>query len=82
MGWIKDAKATQMGKEAQQAWDAGVPVFTPLLNMPATRPDFSGAITDWPLMMAAIQEAGWKLHTWAVGSDSKGRPAAMPLFTR
>jgi hypothetical protein len=82
MGFIKDVKATTMGKDAAKAWDAGNAYFTPLLNMPATRPGLSGAVEDWPLMLDAITEVGWKMHTWFVGSDEKGRPQAMPLFTR
>lgn len=82
MGWVKNAKASSMAREATEAWGADAPFFTPLLNMPATRAGLSGAIEDWPLMLTAITDAGWRLHTWAVCTDEKGRPQAMPLFTR
>jgi hypothetical protein len=82
MGWIKDAKAAAIAQEAKKAWDAGSQVFTPLLNMPATHGGLSGRIEDWEKMMAAVLEIGWKLHTWAVCSDSNGRPQAQPLFVR
>lgn len=82
MGMFKDVKSTTMGKDAQQAWDDGSAFFTPILNMPATRPDLSGAVADWPPMLKAVTDVGWKLHTWAIGIDAKGRPQAAPLFTR
>lgn len=82
MGWIKDSKAASMGQEAQKAWDGGSPVFTPLLNMPSTHHGMSGRIEDWEKMLGSVLEVGWKLHTWAVCSDAKGRPQAQPLFVR
>lgn len=82
MGWIKDAKASAVATDAQQAWDEGSAVFTPLLNMPAFKIGFSGRIKDWESMIEGITAAGWRLHTWAVCSDDKGRPQAQPLFVR
>lgn len=82
MGWIKDAKASAISGDAQTAWDQGLPVFTPILNLPTFRTGFSGQIVDWSMMVASILEVGWTLHTWAVATDDKGRPQAMPLFTR
>lgn len=82
MGWIKNSKASSMATAAQKAWDADSPVFTPILNMPSSNPGLSGRVEDWELMVAAILEVGWKLHTWAVCSDNKGRPQAQPLFVR
>lgn len=82
MGWIKDTKVTTMTAEAQKSWDAGSPVFTPILNMPSSHPGMSSRIEDWELMVAGIMSVGWKLHTWAVCSDNKGRPQAQPLFVR
>ena len=82
MGWITNAKAGVVGTDAQKAWDEGSPVFTPVLNMPGSRPGQSGRIADWEAMVGAILEVGWQLHTWAVCSDGKGRPQAQPLFVR
>jgi hypothetical protein len=82
MGWIKDAKAQSMQKAAGEAWSSGAEFFTPMLNFPAFKVGFSGPIGDWPPMLEAITSVGWKLHTWSLASDEKGRPQAMPLFTR
>lgn len=82
MGWIKDAKANAMAGDARAAWDEGAPVFTPLLNLPSVKVGFSGRIKDWEMMIAAILEVGWRLHTWAVCSDGHGRPQGQPLFVR
>lgn len=82
MGWIKDAKAEAVRRDAQAAWDEGAPCFTPILNLPAFKGGFSGRVKDWEMMIGAIGEVGWTLKHWAVASDSQGRPQAMPFFTR
>lgn len=82
MGWIKDAKANSMAADALAAWTEGAPVFTPIINMPGFKVGTSGRIRDWEMMVGAILEVGWQLHTWAVCSDAQGRPQAQPLFVR
>lgn len=82
MGWIKDAKAQSMAKAAQESWNDGAQFFTPMLNFPAFKAGFSGPVGDWPPMLESITSVGWRLHTWALASDEKGRPQAMPLFVR
>jgi len=82
MGFIKEAKAQVVAKDALKAWEEGRSVFTPILNTPATHTGASGAVDDIALMVEAIIGVGWQLHTWAVASDAKGRPQAMPLFMR
>ena len=82
MGWIKNAKADSMLKDAQDAWNEGSVVFTPVMNLPAWRLGFSGRNQDWELMIGAILSVGWRLQAWAVSSDKEGRPQAMPLFVR
>ncbi len=82
MGLIKDAKASSMLKDAQEAWADGSIVFTPVLNLPFWRSGFSGRNKDWELMIGAILSVGWRLQFWAVAPDKDGRPQAMPLFVR
>ena len=85
MGFIRDIKSNTMRTEAQAAWNEGSPVFTPILNMPSNRAGgaaMSGRIVDWEQMLAAVLDVGWRLHTWAVASDSKGHIQAQPLFVR
>ena len=71
-----------MGAEAKKSWDEGAVMFTPVLNFPGFKGGLSGRIQDWEMMLGAILEVGWVLHTWAVASDNQGRPQAMPLFVR
>lgn len=82
MGWIKDAKANAIAADAKKSWDEGSAFFTPMLNVPAFKGGFSGRIKDWEPMLEAICAQGWALQHWAVCSDDKGRPQAMPLFVR
>jgi hypothetical protein len=82
MGFLKDMKTGVLGDEARKAFEAGLPVFTPRLNMPASQHGMSGNIADWAGMIAAVEDAGWALEHWAVGVDSKGRGEAFPLFRR
>lgn len=71
------------GKLAQDAWDEGAPVFTPMLNAPSgVSGGLSTRIKDWEMMVGAVLDVGWKLHTWAVVADPKGRTQALPLFVR
>lgn len=80
MGWIKDAKVNQMTIEANKALAAGRQVMAVKLNFPSSKPDFSGEIVDWSMMIEAIESVGWVLYNFSSGSDTKGRPEAMCLF--
>ena len=60
----------------------GDPVFTPKLNTPMSQHGMSGAIKDWPAMIAGIESAGWQMAQWTVCVDAKGLPEAYPLFRR
>lgn len=82
MGFLKDAKAASMATEAQKAIDNGDALFTPFLNTPGSQPGLSSNIRDWALMVAAIEEVGWRLDMWTVAADNKGRAQAYPLFRR
>jgi len=82
MGWIKDAKANSLANDAKAAWEDGAVFFTPLLNLPTFKTGFSGRIKDWEPMLEAVLAQGWRLHTWAICSDDRGKPQAMPLFVR
>lgn len=82
MGIIKTAKAVKVGADAQIAWDKGRVVFTPVINYPSSGSGFSGGNEDMALMVEAVLAVGWLLDTWAVVTDDRGRPQAMPLFVR
>jgi len=82
MGWMKDAKAGSMAADAQAAWDEGSRYFTPMMSAPAFESSASGRIKDWELMLDAIGSVGWQLQHWAVASDGKGCPQALPVFVR
>lgn len=82
MGWIKDAKAKALAKEAERATKEGRTVFVPMLNTPQSQGELSGSVAGWAEMIEAVEEQGWALTQWAVGQDAKGRPQAYPLFRR
>lgn len=80
MGFIKDAKAQNLAKEAERARAEGRSVFTPKLNAPSTAHGFNGSVSGWAEMIEAVEEAGWAMYHWSVSVDEKGRPEAFPLF--
>lgn len=82
MGFMKNMKVDAITAEAVKAAEAGRGVFTPKLNTPATQAGLTGDISDWAVMIEAIEAAGWDLTHWAVSSDAKGRPEAYPFFRR
>lgn len=82
MGWIKGAKANQVAKDAAAAIQSGQNVFTAKLNLPATQLNMSGGITDWAVMIDAIEAEGWRMVAWSVTTDSKGRSEGYPVFRR
>lgn len=82
MGFIKDKKASKIADDAQNAWNSGRYVFTPVLNFPSSSLGFSGGNDDIAMMTEAILSVGWKLDTWAAVTDKNGRPQIMPLFVR
>lgn len=59
MAWGKPklSKADKIAIEAQQVRDSGATVYTPKLTT---------AVAEWGVLIAAIEQAGWKLEHWAV----------------
>lgn len=82
MGWIKDAKATALGDDAQRAYTEGRTTFTARLNTPATSSGTSGPVPGWAEMIEAVEAAGWGLTHWAVTDGDKARPTAYAVFRR
>jgi hypothetical protein len=82
VGWVKDAKADNLGKEAARAMQEGRVYFTPKLNTPLTQHALSGSIAGWAEQIEALERLGWVLLQWSVAHDSKDRPEAYPLFRR
>ncbi|WP_400996413.1 hypothetical protein [Agromyces sp. GXQ0307] len=79
MGWIKDSKIDALSREAQDAWDAGLNHFTPILQM-EYKSATAASVPSWQESLDAIIAIGWELHTWEVVVHQ--RPLAMPLFVR
>ncbi|MEV0070945.1 hypothetical protein [Amycolatopsis sp. NPDC050768] len=82
MGFIKQAKADALTKEAGRAIAEGRTVFTPRLNTPMMHHTMSGSIAGWAEMIEAVEAQGWQLVEWSVTQDKNGRPEAYPLFRR
>jgi hypothetical protein len=80
MGMIRTAKANAIAKDAAGARSAGRRTFAAVLNYPSSRPGVTGGIDDWSAMVDEIENEGWQLTHWSVGTDDKGRPEAYPLF--
>ncbi|ADD41910.1 hypothetical protein [Stackebrandtia nassauensis] len=80
MGWIKNNKVAMMRGDAGKARAEGRMVFACKLNYPALKPDLSGEIVDWSMMIEAVESEGWTLVNFAGGSDKQGRPEALCLF--
>lgn len=80
MGWIKDAKVDNVRKDAVDARNEGRNVLALKLNYPSLKPDFSGEVTVWSMMIQAVEEEGWVLCNFAASSDLKGRQEAICLF--
>lgn len=80
MGWMKDSKATAMQGQAVRARDDGRVIFAPMMNSPWWKTGFSGAITDWALMIEAVESVGYRLEHWSVCTDQRGQPQAYPVF--
>lgn len=80
MGWIQNAKANQLRQQAGKARSEGRTVFACKFNFPASKPDFSGEIADWSMMIEAVESEGWALYNFAGSADSKGRPEALVIF--
>jgi hypothetical protein len=81
-GIIQMAKSGKIGEDAEAAWNRGDKFFTPIMNYPFFRIGFTGAITDWSMMIESITEKGWVLKAWSTTVDKNNRPQAMPLFVR
>lgn len=82
MGFVKDAKAEVLAKEARRAYEEGRTAFAPRLNAPATGHGMTGSVSGWAEMIEAIEAAGWAMYFWSVAVDDKGRAEAYPLFRR
>jgi hypothetical protein len=80
MGFIQTAKANVLQREAGKARADGRRVFAVKLNYPGFKPDFSGEIVDWSMMIEAIEVEGWALYHFAGAADTKGRPEALCVF--
>ena len=84
--------AEKVAATAQGAWDSGQRYFTPALTLNSGLQASAHGVIDveWGLQLEAIENIGWKLHTWQTAliknADSSnqnlGTVAAHPLFVR
>ena len=61
MGWIKDAKAEAISKEAQRALDEGRTVFVCRVNQGSLQSNYSGSLSGVAEQIEAVEALGWKL---------------------
>lgn len=62
MGWIKDSKANKLREEARAAYERGQSVLMTVMKVPNTRPNWSGEVNDWSLMVQAVEAEGWTVE--------------------
>lgn len=82
MGWIKDAKAESIGKEAARALEEGRSVFVARINTGATHHGLSGSMPGFAEQIEAVESAGWRMDQMSWTQDSKDRPEGYFLFRR
>lgn len=63
MGWVKDAKASKLRDEARSAYARGQSVLMTVMKAPNTRPNWSGEVNDWSLMVQAVEAEGWTVES-------------------
>lgn len=82
MGWIKDAKASALAKEASRAVEEGRSVFVTRINVGVTHHGMSGSVPDMAEQIEAVESAGWHLDQMSWTQDEKNRPEGYFLFRR
>ncbi|MDR7278947.1 hypothetical protein [Catenuloplanes atrovinosus] len=82
MGWIKDAKAENVAKEAARAIEEGRRVFVLRINTPMTHHQLSGSLPGFAEQIEAVEDLGWRLGEMSFAQDPKGRPEGYFLFRR
>ncbi|MBD0743915.1 hypothetical protein BG418_20290 [Streptomyces sp. CBMA152] len=82
MGWIKDAKAEAISKEAQRAIDEGRTVFVCRVNQGALQSNFSGSLSGVAEQIEAIEAVGWQLDQASFSHDHKDHASAFLIFRR
>jgi hypothetical protein len=82
MGWIKDAKAEALSKEAVRAIEEGRTVFVARINVGATHHGMSGSVPGFAEQIEAVEAVGWRMDQMSWAQDGKGRPEGYFLFRR
>ncbi|MCW4458188.1 hypothetical protein [Microbacterium sp. MPKO10] len=67
---------------AKKAWDNGDGAYTPTLLASPMALDPTNKTGGWGLAIADITSVGWVLRHWAISTDKKDNPVAVPVFTR
>jgi hypothetical protein len=71
MGFMKDAKAQMVSKEAARAFTEGRSVFVARLEGGALSRNVSGSVSGVAEMIESIEAEGWRLeHLSSAGSDN------------
>ncbi|MGW7001589.1 hypothetical protein ACWGCW_01840 [Streptomyces sp. NPDC054933] len=82
MGWIKDAKAEAISKDAKRAIDEGRTVFVCRVNQGVLQSNWSGPLSGVAEQIEAIEAHGWQLDQASFSHDHKNHASAFLIFRR
>lgn len=82
MGWIKDAKAEAISKEAQRALDEGRTVFVCRVNQGSLQSNYSGSLSGVAEQIEAIEAQGWQLDQASFSHDHRDHASAFLIFRK
>ncbi|MEU3369826.1 hypothetical protein ACFYM2_26940 [Streptomyces sp. NPDC006711] len=82
MGWIKDAKAEAISKEAQRALDEGRTVFVCRVNQGSLQSNYSGSLSGVAEQIEAVEALGWQLDQASFSHDHRDHASAFLIFRR
>lgn len=78
---LREAKTDRVADDAQEAYESGQPIFTPVLTVPQRQVQAAGTTEIWR-EIAAIEAVGWKLDQWSIAPNMNNAVVAMPIFRR
>ncbi len=81
MGLVKNAKVSSASEDARRAVAEGHSVFVYKFGMPNLNSLVSSTVSGAAEVIEAVEEAGWKLHQFALNDDVRHGQMVM-IFRR